>query len=65
MASKNQPTIEKKQETNKQFSYRNDAAKLYLQFTLNIDNSKELRAYKDLLNEAVKDLDAEIEKHKN
>lgn len=65
MASKNKPTIEKKQETNKQFSYRNDAVKLYLQFTLNIDNSKELRAYKDLLNEAIKDLDEEIEKHKN
>lgn len=49
--------------TRKEFSYIKD--KVELKFTLRIDNSSELRPFKECLQEAIKDIDEILEGMKN
>lgn len=49
--------------TRKEFSYIKD--KVELKFTLRIDNSSELRPFKECLQEATKDIDEILEGIKN
>lgn len=49
--------------TRKEFSYIKD--KVELKFTLRIDNSSELRPFKECLQEAIKDIDEILEGIKN
>jgi len=63
MASKTKSELQKNVTTTKSFSYIKDDTNL--SFSLNVDNSSQMRKFKSLLQEAIQDIDKELEGMKN
>lgn len=63
MASKTKSELQKNITTTKSFSYIKDDTNL--SFSLNVDNSSQVRKFKSLLEEAIRDLDQELNNMKN
>ena len=63
MASKTKSGLQKNVTTTKSFSYIKDDTNL--SFSLNVDNSSQMRKFKSLLQEAIQDIDKELEGMKN
>lgn len=47
--------------TRREFAYTKDDVSL--KFTLRVDNPKELRIFKELMQKAIEDIDEELQKH--
>lgn len=63
MASKFKKILQKSLVTKQDFSYSKEGTNLA--FTLRTDNSSELRNFKSLLEEGIKDIDIILERMKN